>query len=87
MKSLGTLEGRRWHQQGGRVLTQRPPSLGGGVILTGAPEGPGGPRGPMGPWGERDNSVMAGGGDETATPPITCPTRGVLENGDGPHSQ
>lgn len=87
LKSLGTLEGRRWHQQGGRVLTQRPPSLGGGVILTGAPEGPGGPRGPMGPWGERDNSVMAGGGDETATPPITCPTRGVLENGDGPHSQ
>lgn len=49
------------------------PEPGGGVILTGAPEGPGGPRGPMGPWGERDNSVMAGG--ETRRPPPPSPAQ------------
>lgn len=84
LKSLGTLEGRRWHQRGGRVPTQRPLSLAGAGVLTGAPEGPGGPRGPMGPWGKRQQCHGVGGRRVAAPPSSAKPEGGVPKTGTVP---
>lgn len=63
------------------------PEPGGGGYTYRSARGSRGATGSHGALGGERQQCHGGGGDETATPPITCPTRGVLENGDGPHSQ